>query len=79
MTFVITYNGELTCLTSHRMQHWQSPGAPQTVAQTARPAWLERAGTKLMPDADMREFGPTFKSVANFLRSKSVLLKLNST
>ena len=25
MTFVKTYNGELTCLISHRMQHRQSP------------------------------------------------------
>jgi hypothetical protein len=30
-------------------------GAPQTVAQTRRPAWLERASTKLMPDHDMRD------------------------
>ena len=40
-------------------------GAPQTVAQTRRPAWLERAGTKLCRIMTCVTFVPTFTSVPN--------------
>jgi hypothetical protein len=52
VTFVITYNGVLDQPSNATLAE---SGSPQTVAQTRRPAWLERAGTKLMPDHDMRD------------------------
>ena len=70
VTFVKTYNGELTCLTSHRMQHRQSPQLLSVLLKTARPAWLERAGTKLMPDADMRDIRPDLQERGKFLEEQ---------
>jgi hypothetical protein len=45
-------------------------GAPQTVAQTRRPAWLERAGTKLMPDHDMRDIRADLQERTKFLEEQ---------
>jgi len=45
-------------------------GAPQTVAQTGRPAWLERAGSKLMPDHDMRDICADLQERGKFLEEQ---------
>ena len=45
-------------------------GAPQTVAQTRRPAWLERTGTKLMPDHDMRDIRADLQERTKFLEEQ---------
>ena len=44
--------------------------APQRAAQTVRPAWLERAGTKLMPDADMRDIRADLQERGKFLEEQ---------
>ena len=44
--------------------------APQRAAQTARPAWLERAGTKLIPDADMRDIRADLQERGKFLEEQ---------
>ena len=44
--------------------------APQRVTQTRRPAWLERAGAKLIPDHDMRDIRADLQERTKFLEEQ---------